>query len=126
MAGRIRLFRSVRKFQRTMGVYSTKPNQRAPFNYRNLFILSCYTQLTIPSTLFLVFKAKSFKDYADCFYAISTAFACGSHLIQQMLHITNFEKLTKKFEEFIEQSEREIFRILRKNIILVDKICSNF
>lgn len=106
MTGRIRLFRSVRKFQRTMGIYSTKSSKRAPLNFRNLFVLSCFAQLAIPSILFFVFKANSFKDYADCFYAFSTSFACSSHCVVQMLHINNFELLTKKFEEFIEQSKK--------------------
>lgn len=104
MAGRINLFRSIHKYQRMMGIYSTQTHQRAPFNYRSWIILGCFAHFCIPTALFFVLRATSFEDYAACFYAITTSFSCSSHYMMQMRHIKNYETLTEKYEEFIKQS----------------------
>lgn len=103
--GRIHLFRCVLKYQRWMGIYSIESNKSAPFNYRSVFFRISLAHFSIPTLLFFVFKAYSFKDYAGCLYAFISSFACTSHHTMQTLHIRNFEMLTRKFEEFIEQSK---------------------
>lgn len=105
MAGRIHLFRSAQKYQRMMGIYSTELNECAPFSCRNLFFLMSFAHFCIPSFAFFVFEANSFKDYANSFYSFITSLAACTFYTVQMLQITNFDLLTKKFEEFIERSE---------------------
>lgn len=104
MAGRICLFQSAQRYQRLMGIYATELNERAPFNYRNLFCLFCFTQFWISSFLFFLIRADSFRDYADSFYVTMTSGTICFQYVVQMLLITNFDKLTRKFEDFIEQS----------------------
>lgn len=104
MADRIRLFQSAQKYQRLMGIYVTESNERAPFNYRNLFCLSCFAQFLVSSFLFFLFQADSFRDYADSFYVTMTSGSTCFYYVVQILQITNFDTLTKKFEDFIERS----------------------
>lgn len=104
MADRIRLFQSAQKYQRLMGIYVTESNERAPFNYRNLFCLSCFAQFLVSSFLFFLFQADSFRDYADSFYVTMTSGSTCFYYVVQILQITNFDTLTKEFEDFIERS----------------------
>lgn len=117
MAGPIHLFQSVRKCQRMMGIYLTESNELAPFNSKIFLTLFCLWEFFIPTFLFFVFKATTFRDYADCFYAFSSSCASTTHLIVQMVHITNFETLTKKFETFIEQSKK--FELLNLSTFII-------
>lgn len=123
MASRIRLFRSVHKYQRWMGIFSTKLNEPTPFNGRNSFFIISLTHFWIPPFLFFAFKASSFKDYADCLYAFTTSFACYSHYIVQMIYITNFVSLTKNYEKFIEHSKyKNAYLLLYANVQFIFSI----
>lgn len=73
-----------------MGVYSIELNKRAPFNYRNLFFLISFAQFCFPAFLFFFFKAVSFKDFADCFYAFISSVNTGFYFTVQMVQIINF------------------------------------
>lgn len=105
MNGRIHLFQSVQKYQRWMGVYSTQWNTPAPFNYRTLLFLGSYVHFFIPSFSYFVFKATTFREYADCFYAFITSVSNCSFYVAQMVQVTNFDALIRNYEQFIEQSK---------------------
>lgn len=109
MAGRIRLFQSLQNNQRLMGIYTIEFNQLAPFSFINVFFLLSFAHFGIPATLFFVFKANSFKDYAESSYAYMTGAANTCFYILQMIHITNLDTLIKKFEGFIEQSKWKLW-----------------
>lgn len=105
MAGRsVRLFRSTHKYYHTMGFYSLQANKPRLLNFRNVQFLICYAQLFVPTFSFIVFQANSFKEYGRGFYASTTSTLSPSYYLAQMLQKQNFERLTKEFEDFIEQS----------------------
>lgn len=106
MAGRIKLFQSVQKYHRTMGIYQLQPNQRwLTFNSRNLLFLVSFIQMLVTTIGFSIFHAKTTIEYGACYYAYISEIGSTTYFLLQMCQITNFSKLIEHFEEFIEESK---------------------
>lgn len=101
----MKLFRNVRTYFDTMGIYCHQTNQARSLNVRILLLLSPIIVMFITTLAFLVFRATAAFEYAICFhFNITRANALVTCLIMhfQMPKITKF---IEKCERFIERSE---------------------
>lgn len=107
MASKIKLFQSVQKCNRSMGIYPhpSKSNRKWTFNAINLIFLIGFAQMTITSAAFSFFQAESTIEYGGCFYIAITETGSTSYYLIQMWQINNLLKLIEQFEDFIENSE---------------------
>lgn len=106
MAGRIKLFQSVQKYHRTMGIVRLQPNQRwLTFNARNLIFLASFAHLFLITVGFSIFYAKTTMEYGTGYYAYISETGSTTYFLIQMWQINNFFKLIEHFQEFVEKSE---------------------
>lgn len=105
MAGRIRLFRTLLEYNRTMGIYSHQSNQKWPLNSMNWIFVIAFAKLFITTLAFFLFKAKSAVEYSWSFYIFTTETTTISYYLVQIFQITNTMALIEKFEIFIQESK---------------------
>lgn len=126
MASKIKLFQSVEKYNRSMGVRPRQPNQKWTPNTINLIFLISFAQLAIGSTAFLIYREKSTFEFGACFYDCATQTSIFTLYLIQMWQITNILRLINHFEEFIEKSKltrQPTCRQTTKNVFLFQFLC---
>lgn len=104
-AKNIKLFQFLHQYYSTIGIYSTKSNQKHRYNVKVLFFLFIETQLAISSLTSAFFKAKSLSEFVDQFYLINYALASMGLFLIQMWKIDDILQLIERLEEFITKSE---------------------
>lgn len=111
MADKIKLFESVQKHNRSMGVYlHHKPNSDDPewsLNAKNLFVPTIAIQMAICTAAYAFREAETMSEYGACFYVNATAATTLSYYLIQLWQIKNILKLIEKFEGIIEKSKRK-------------------
>lgn len=115
----MKLFQSVQKYYRTLGVYAPQSNQNYAFNWRNLVVLFALTQGFIFTMAFCLLQAKTVREYGDSFYVSVTEFADAIYFLSNIWKMRKFFKLIEQFENFIEKSKSKnvILHLKTKNII---------
>lgn len=63
----MRFILSIQKYGAVVGLRPFLPNQKTPFNSRNVKICLVYSLLFVSSTAFLVFDANLIREYAEAF-----------------------------------------------------------
>lgn len=104
----MKLFLSLRKIMSVVGFQPSSSIQTNLLNWKSLLAFVCILKFAILTIAALVFEAKHFEDYAECFYAITTG----------LLVISNFSKITFK--------TRKIFQLIDIFEITIQKRKSNF
>lgn len=106
MAGGIKLFQFLRQCYKAFGLNPPPtPDQCAPFNAKNLFLLVSLVLFLMASVAFILFAATSINECADCLYICST---CAIEMIHMFVHICKMGKMLQlidNYEEFIKKSE---------------------
>lgn len=104
--GKLKLFRSVQKFQHIQGFYpQSRLSQHSPYNGRNLCFQLCVLQMFLSATAFLLFKAQSMYDYGLTLYASLTealTFVCVTATLRKT---TETYELIENMENFIAKSK---------------------
>lgn len=78
-----------------------KCGQRYPFNVKNSITLLCIGQYAIASTLFLVLKSRTLKEFADSLYISATAILIAFNFAMFVLEASNIFQLIANFESAI-------------------------
>lgn len=68
----MKIFTLIREYFMILGIRPRKPNE-SRLNCRNAMAMFSFVQLFIMTTTFFLFKAKTFREYAECFYGCVTA-----------------------------------------------------
>lgn len=98
----VKLFQSVQKFYRTMGLL---PIETSKSNPKFLFFLFSMTLLLTSVTAFLLLEVTNMKDFGMAFYGTVTDLNILIDFIITVWQIPTIFNLIKLSEGFIEQSE---------------------
>lgn len=113
MAGSIKLFQSVQKFNKTMGLDILHQRQfsknHLQFNLsakliKSLFFILSTMQLFISSTAFFLIKAQTSADYGISFYVSLTTFCVLINFVTVAWRMDNILTLINRYEKFIGKS----------------------
>lgn len=109
MAGKIKLFESVQKHNRSMGVYlhSNNDNFERSLNVKNIIFVSVFIQMIFCMVAYVIYEAKTVFEYGGCFFGEATAVTTVSYYLIQVWQIRNIMQLIEKFEDMIEESEKK-------------------
>lgn len=115
MAGGIKLFQFLRKFYNTFGFHPPlSPNQKLPFNAKNLFLLVSLIIFLLASIAFFLFAVTSINERADCLYICSACVVDIIHVLMHIRRIGQILQLYDNYEKFIEKSEKKSYEMLCK------------
>lgn len=96
------LFKSVRKFYETMGIYPPLSNQNCSLNSRNLFFLIPTIAPFVSSFCYLISKPTSVLERTESIYIILTHLACTSIFVVSYRKIGTISLLIGKLNELID------------------------
>lgn len=101
----MKIFQCVQKFYEMLGVNPAQNTQIASFNLKNVLIISNLAQGFLLTAAFGLFKAKTIREYGDCYYTSTTSLSHSIYVTIHVLKMTNISKLIDKFETIIQSSE---------------------
>lgn len=102
MGGPIKLFQTVQKFYKTMGINS---NQYFSINAKKLFFLLTITLGLISVTAYFSFAAKTIEEYGNSFYSATSNLYTLVDIIVTIWRMPDILKLIEKGEKFIKNSK---------------------
>lgn len=103
----IKLFRSVRKYFKTMGFYApSEPNQICPVNRRNGLYIFATAGMFIPLSSFFLFRANSAYEYCNSFCVSIIMIDMTVHFMVFLHKIGSIENLIEAYQKFIEKRKR--------------------
>lgn len=99
----MKIFQSIRKPLRAVGIYPTQNIEESPFNWKNIFVTLFLCQFSILSLAHILFAAENLRDAFKAFYIFSSASVMvliSVELTRKIFKVvTSFENLigTRKF-----------------------------
>lgn len=105
----MQLFQVILKYSAVIGLKFSHPIDGSPFNHRNRAVLIIFGFSTIYVTYFLLFDAKSLREYAETFFLWITFILTFGGVFVGILNSTNFCRLIKGLETAIENGMRYSF-----------------
>lgn len=99
----MKFFQLIQTNCKLLGIDASKRNDR--FNARNLIAQFMIFQFLFFTGAYLLFKAKSFREYADCFYASSTLVGVSINFMYVSWNMAKMFELIESIESFIEKRE---------------------
>lgn len=118
MAERIKLFHSVQKFNQTLGIHPSRPDQRYSFNFSSAIVLLLIVLTFISSVAYFLYKAKTIEEHVQTFYISLTALCITIDFLTMCWKMTNILQLIEKYEEFIKKSK---FTVIRHSQIYIQR-----
>lgn len=107
MAGSIKLFQFFQKFQQTMGICPSQPNQNEYFiTARKMCVFFCNTQITLTMIAFLVFETVSMFEFGFTFFLTNGMINSIVVYIISAWQVENTLKFIESCEGFIAKSKR--------------------
>lgn len=108
MAGVIRLFPTIKKIYKTMGLpIRTSQSCWSEYfivNAKILFFSISTVQLFLTSSAYVLFEAKTADEHGISFFIVITIFAVAACIVTTAWKIDKILTLIGKYEEFIEKS----------------------
>lgn len=104
----MKLFETVQKFYRLLGLHPSQQSQNSVFNTRNVIVLFIFVDGSIITVAFGLMKAKSIAVFGDAFYAFITVLLCLAYFSKFMGKMANVFGLMEKSQEIIQKSEFHI------------------
>lgn len=101
----IKLGLAIQQYYHTMGIYPKQPNHHYSINARNLFFSLSMTLISISTTAFFIFKAKSIGEHAETLYIASTQMTGLFIFLVTFWKMPKILKIIEKSEELIEKSK---------------------
>lgn len=93
----MKVFQTIRRPLREVGIYQTQTIEESPFNWKNIFILLFLCQFIIFSMAYILFEAKNLREFIETFYILSTNLVLAFELFELTRKIykiiTSFEGL---------------------------------
>lgn len=102
----MKLFLVMEEFVGMVGIRPLRPNEKSSFNRRNVTVLLIFGLFFMSATAFLMFDAKTFRDYAEAFFPWSTLLIVCIGLLTNISKMTDVFALRAKTEQMIEAGER--------------------
>lgn len=99
----MKIFQSIRHHFEFVGISQAQSLRKHPFNLRNLAILLIYLQFLITSTAYVLFEAKTIREFADSFYAASTTAGVSNVFTWNMVNMANIFQLIDNSAMIIEK-----------------------
>lgn len=103
MAGPIKLFETVQKINKAMGISHEAQTSPAKLT-KNLFVIASTTQLFISSTAFFLFEAQTADDYGISFYVSLTTLCVVINFVTVVWKKDRILTLIECYEIFIGKS----------------------
>ncbi|XP_055306350.1 odorant receptor 94a-like [Sitodiplosis mosellana] len=104
----MKIFDLIRHHFEFVGI-STTQTTKHPFNVRNVAILVTFAQFFISSMAFLLFEAKTIREFADSFYAAATTFGVSNVFIPNIFNMANIFQLIDDSDAIIQKRCHTIF-----------------
>lgn len=105
MAGKTKLFHSLRQLYQMLGIYSSETNQNFLFNWKIVFIASSMILFFIGSFAFFLWEAETVDDYGSSFYTSISQLCTTNYYLILVWRMPAILELFKNFEDFIESSK---------------------
>lgn len=108
----MKLFETVQKFYRLLGLHPSQQTQNCIFNARNILVLYIFVEGFTSTAAFGLFEAKSIAEFGNAFYAFITELLCFVYFSSTMGKMTNVLELMKKSRDIIQKSEFHIKHLM--------------
>lgn len=95
----MQIFHRLKSYFRFFGI---QPTEKATFNLRNMIYLSILSQFSFSAITFFIFRAKTFREYAESFYVSATAAINNFGATVTVLKAASIYRLIGNFEKTIE------------------------
>lgn len=96
----MKLFKSVRKFYETIGIYPLQS-----INYRNAFCLISQIPITISLAGYFLFKASTTIEHTQTFYILLFHIACSLNLVISFFKKREIFETMEKADELFQKSK---------------------
>lgn len=100
------VFKLCRKYLMTVGINEHQLSSRHPFNTRNTISLIVSVLCVTSNAIYLLQVAKTFEEYTNTVYALSTAAVCTATYTVAILKMAKFLGILDCFQNIIDKSER--------------------
>lgn len=104
----MKIFESLRQYYEFVGISSTQ-TRKHPFNIRNVAILAIFAQFGMTTMAYLLFEAKTIREFADSFYAASTTAGVSNVFTWNIYNMANIYQLIDNCDAIV-QERKQIFR----------------
>lgn len=121
----IKFASSVKQFYHTMGIYPKQPNHYYSINARNLFFSLSMTLISISTTAFFIFKAKSIGEHIETLYIATTQMTGLFIFLVSFWKMPKILKIIEDAEELIQKSKLQ-FEIYLLNLFFLFKQKTDF
>lgn len=101
----MKLFQVCQKYMAIIGIRRLLPDEKFPFNRRNVGILFIFGQSFIAASAFLVFDAKTLKEYTECLYTWISVLGVLIGLALVIIRTEEIFQLIENMEKMVEQRE---------------------
>lgn len=101
----MKLFRSVRKSYKAMGIYPLQSNRNCSINRRNLFFSMSYFLLFASTMGYFLFESTDLIERSETLYVSLTELACINNFVITAWKMVNFHMFIDRIEEFIKKSK---------------------
>lgn len=95
----MQIFQRLKSYWRLFGI---QPIKESTFNSRNVTVLLILCQFSLSAVTFFIFRAKTFREYAESFYVLTTAAINSFGAVTIILKAASVYRLIENFEKTIE------------------------
>lgn len=99
----MKLFESVQKYFRTLGIRPPESSEKSSYNFLNSMVLLVLVTGSIFTMAFCLFKAITVREYGDSFYASVTEMANTVYLLSNIWKMRTIFNVITRLEEFIQK-----------------------
>lgn len=106
----MKLFESVQKYFRTLGIHPPESSEKSTYNLLNLIVLLVLVTGSIFTMAFCLFKAITVREYGDSFYASVTEMANTVYLLSNIWKMRTIFNVITRLEDFIQKRKSGLFQ----------------
>lgn len=105
----MKLFQCTQKFFRMLGLHPPQHCQNSSFNLKNILIILLLVIGFLDAIAFLLFQAKSVKEFGDSFYVSATEWGTLVYFSIHVRKMTNVSNLIERFGGLVQKSKFQCF-----------------
>lgn len=115
----MKFFQLTQKYYRTLGMYSTKPNETYTFNWRSFMILAWMLMAFLATAAYFLFKTHidiNYSETVQSFYFASTQFNFLFCFAINLWKVPKSYELIEILDELVNKSKRTITHFTSYNL----------
>lgn len=103
----IKIFQTIERIHHQLGILPVSPEEERSAFRKRVFFLTSLNTYTFLSVVFIIFEARTVQESGESFY-IATATLCTTcFYLNFKWNMSNIMDLTKKFNDFFQESKRK-------------------